>query len=62
MTLKEEGCSECKVSVEMDSSKPVAQTAVSYFTKLVIYWDDERKGHRRKTSAGDKSIMKLTVK
>ena len=62
MTLKEEGCSKCHTSVKIGCSKPVAHAAVNYFTKLRIYWDEERKGHPRKTSTGDESMMKLNVK
>ena len=62
MTSKEEGCSECQISVKIGCSKPVAHTALSYFTKRGINWDEERKWHPRKTSTGDESMLKLTVK
>ena len=62
MTSKGEGCSECQVSVEIGCNKPVSHTAVSFFTKLGIYCDEERKGHPRKTSAVDEPLMTLTVK
>ena len=62
MTLKEEGCSEFQIAVKISCSKPVAHTAGSYFTKLGINWDEKRKGHQRKASTGDESMMKLTTK
>ena len=60
--MKEEACSECQITVKIGCIKPVAHTAVSYFTKLGIYWDQERKGRPRKTSTDDESKIKLTVK
>ena len=62
MTLKKKGCSACQISVKTGFRKPVAHTAVSYFNKLEIYWDVVKKGRPKKTSTGDKSMMKLTVK
>ena len=62
MNLKEERCSEGQISLKLGCSKSVPQTAVSNFIKLKIYWDDESKRRLRKTSTGDDSMLKLTVK
>ena len=43
-------------------SKPMPHTAVSYFTKLGTYLNEEEKGRLRKISMDDESMMKLTVK
>ena len=59
VNLKEEGCSECQVSVKIDCSKPVAHTAMNYFTKLGIYWDEEKTGRPRIRSAMDDCRMKF---
>ena len=59
MTLKEKGCSECQISVKIGYSKPMPHTALSYFTKLGIYWVEERSGRPRVTSAIDDSMMKF---
>ena len=59
MTLKEEGCSEDQISVKIGFNKLVTHTAVTYFTKLGTYRDQERKGRPRITSAIDDSIMKF---
>ena len=61
VTSQEEGCSEFQIPTKIGSSKPVAHTAVSYITRLVNYWDKERKGSPRKTLTGDESMTKLTV-
>ena len=50
VTLKEEGCSECQNSRKIGCSKPMAHTALKYFTKFGIYWDEERAGRPRITS------------
>ena len=39
--------------------KPLVHTAFSYITKLRIYWDEERAGRRRITSAMDDSMIKF---
>ena len=57
MTLKKEGCSDFQLSVKIGCSKPVAHTALSYFTKRGIYRDGERTGHPRITSAIEDSLM-----
>ena len=62
MTLKEEGSSECHISVKIGCSKPVAHIAKSYFTVLGIYWDEERSARPRKMSTGDEFMIQLTVK
>ena len=62
MTSKEEGCSEYQTCLNIGCSKPVAHTTLIYFTKLEICWDDEWKWHLRKTSTGDESMKKMTVK
>ena len=59
MTLKEKGCSKCKFSVEKGCKKPVANTDLSYFTTLRFYWNDERLGRPRITSAIEDSMMKF---
>ena len=41
VTLKEEECYECELSVKIPCSKLVVHTNMSYFTKLGIYWDKE---------------------
>ena len=45
-------------SMKTSRRKPVVDTAVSYFTKLRIQWDDEGTGRPRILPAIDDSIMK----
>ena len=52
MPFKEEGCSECKISMKFGRSKSVALAAMSYFTGFGL----------NGTSTGDESIMELTAK
>ena len=59
MTLKEEGCSECKFSLKIGCSKLLANTALSYFTKLGMYWDEEITGRPEFTSAIDDFTVKF---
>ena len=46
VTLKDKGSSQGRISVRIGCSKPVAHTALSYFTNLEIYWDKEGTGRR----------------
>ena len=59
MTLKEEVCSECQISVKIGCSMPVVLTATNYFTKTGIYWEEEKRGRPRITSATDDSMTKF---
>ena len=59
MTLKEEGCSDCKFLLEIVCKKPVAHTTLSFFGKLGTYWDEEKTGRPRITSVIDDSMMKF---
>ena len=58
MILKVEGCSKFQILVKKSCIK---LEAISYSTKLGIYWDEEKKGRQRKTSKGDVSMVKSTV-
>ena len=59
MTVKEEGCFECLISMKTGCSKPVAHTTVKCFTKLGIYWDEETTERLEITSAMNDSMIKL---
>ena len=59
MTLKEERCSQSKILLKIGCNKPGAHTAVSYFTKLGIYWDEERTGRKKIKSTTDDSMMEF---
>ena len=59
VTLKEDGISECEISVEVGCGKQVAHNALSYFTKLGIFWDEKRTCRPRITSAIDYTMMKF---
>ena len=61
VTLKENGYSERVVSVTMGSSKIVAHTTVSYFTKLRMYGNKKRIELPRIRSAREVSMMKTKV-
>ena len=57
MVLQEEG----RIPVKIGWSKPVAHAAMSYFTKVRNFWDEEREGSPRKMWTGDEFMIKLTV-
>ena len=56
MTLKDEGCSECHISMKIGCSQPVAPTAVSYFAKFGTYGGKKKIGRLRTTATGDESM------
>ena len=59
MTLEEEEWSMCKISLKIGCSKPVADTASSFHTKLGIYWNEERTWRPKITLGLDDSMMKF---